>query len=143
MSIRPFLLAACVAAGCATSALAQSSPPATTIQTAPMSSDMFYRETQTPAHWRASESMGMAVYNRAGERIGEIDDLLIDGSGRVNAAVVGVGGFLGMGERKVAISYRSFEMTRESDGTPRLLVDLTKDVLKTAPEYKMAPMKRS
>jgi PRC-barrel domain len=108
---------------------------------APMTStmpgtDLFYRETWAPTHWRSSESIGEAVYNRAGERIGEIDDLPIDKSGRVLAAVVGVGGFLGMDEHKVAISYSSFEMTREANGKPRLVVDINKAVLKDAPAYK-------
>ena len=105
---------------------------------------MFYSEAMTPANWRASEAMGLAVYNRTGERIGEIDDMILDGSGRVTAAVIGVGGFLGMGERKVAVTFSSFEMSREANGNQRLVVDLNKATLQSAPEYKStAAAKRS
>ena len=107
-------------------------------------SDLFYTDAWVPTHWRSSEAIGQGVFNRSGERIGEIDELLIDGSGRVLAAVVGVGGFLGLGERKVAVSFRSFAMTRDDSGKPRLVVDLTTATLKNAPEYKPAdPAKRS
>ncbi len=119
--------------------------PATTGTTTPstVSNDFFYTEALTPMHWRASEAMGMSVYNKANERIGEIDELVIDGSGKVTAAVVGVGGFLGLGERKVAIPYRSFEMTREGNGNARLVVDLNKSVLQNAPEYKLPALTRT
>jgi sporulation protein YlmC with PRC-barrel domain len=99
-------------------------------------SDMFYNETGSTQNWRASEAIGMSVFNKAGERIGEIDDILMDNTGRVQAAVIGVGGFLGIGERKVAVSYTSMDMTRESNGNARLVVDLNKNSLQSAPEYK-------
>lgn len=138
MSCRSALLVSTLALGLAAPVAAQ-----TTTQSAPApvtsaipGTDMFYRETWAPTHWRVSESIGQAVYNRAGERIGEIDDLLVDKSGKVLAAVIGVGGFLGIGEHKVAVSYPSFEMTREADGKPRLVVDINKAALKEAPVYK-------
>lgn len=138
MSYRSALLASTLALGLAGPVSAQS-----TTQTAPVpmtsaipGMDMFYRETWAPTHWRSSESIGEAVFNRAGERIGEIDDLLIDKGGRVLAAVIGVGGFMGIGEHKVAVSYQSFEMTREANGKPRLVVDINKVMLKDAPAYK-------
>jgi hypothetical protein len=142
MNMRSFFLASAVSAALVTPVMAQMGTPATS-STQVMSSDHFYTEAWAPTHWRVSEYMGLAVYNRAGERIGEIDDVLFDSSGKLMAAVVGVGGFLGMGERKVAVTFRSFEMTRETNGNPRLVVDLNKETLKTAPEYKyMASMKR-
>jgi sporulation protein YlmC with PRC-barrel domain len=146
MKIRSFLIAATTASLLAAPVIAQvtaPSNPAPTTTPSPMNAptattDVFYSDVWTPSHWRASETIGLAVYNRAGERIGEINDMLLDGSGRVMAAVVGVGGFLGIGERQVAVTFRSFEMTRESNGNPRLLVDLSKTVLQSAPEYKPA-----
>lgn len=145
-------LASSLALGLAVPAVAQSAipllpptapaPPVIT-QTAPApmataipGTDMFYREAWVPTHWRSSESIGEGVYNRAGERIGDIEDLLIDKSGKVLAAVLGVGGFLGMGEHKVAVSYQSFEMTRDANGKRRLVVDINKALLKDAPAYK-------
>jgi hypothetical protein len=99
-------------------------------------SEMFYKGNFQPNHWRASEAVGQAVYNKANERIGEVDDLLVDGNGTVLAAIVGVGGFIGVGERKVAISYRSFEMSRDAQGNARLMVDVNKETLNNAEEYK-------
>lgn len=100
--------------------------------------DMFFRDTAGQATWRTSVVIGEGVYNRAGERIGEVDELIVDGSGRIAAAVIGVGGFLGLGERKVAMSFSAFEMTREASGNPRLVVDIGKEALRGAPEYRPA-----
>jgi hypothetical protein len=140
MSPRLLLIASAISLGLCAPVFAQTPAPAPApmapMGTSSSGADMFFTEALTPTHWRASEAMGMDVYNRAGENIGEINELLIDGSGRVVAAVIGVGGVMGLGERKIAVSYRSFEMRRESDGTPRLLVDLSKNVLQNAPEYK-------
>lgn len=150
MPLRNILATAALASVLAVPAFAQTpvAPPASPLATTPATgvmttTDLFFNDVLLPTHWRASEAMGKAVYNRAGERIGEVDELLIDGSGRVVAAVVGVGGFLGIGERKVAVTYRSFEMTRESNGNPRLLIDLTRETLKSAPEYKSTAPARS
>ena len=97
--------------------------------------DMFFTDAVQTNHWRSSETIGQAVYNRTDERIGEVGELLIDSSGRILAAVVGVGGFLGIGERSVAIAYRAFEMSRGPDGKPRLVINVDKATLKNAPEY--------
>lgn len=150
MSLRNIFATAALASVLAVPAFAQTpvapptSPLGTTSVTGVMpTTDLFFSDVLLPTHWRASEAMGTAVYNKAGERIGEVDELLMDGSGRVVAAVVGVGGFLGIGERKVAVTYRSFEMTRESNGKPRLLIDMNRETLKNAPEYKaVAPTRR-
>jgi hypothetical protein len=56
-------------------------------------------------NWRASKVVGLNVYNEKNEKIGSINDLLMEKSGKVNAAVIGVGGFLGMGEHLVAVSF--------------------------------------
>lgn len=55
--------------------------------------------------WRASKVVGLSVYNDKNEKIGAIDDLLMDKGGAIKAAVIGVGGFLGMGEHLVAVSF--------------------------------------
>src|SRR3954453_16029583 len=53
--------------------------------------------------WRASKLVGLNVYNDKNESIGSINDLLTDKSGNIKAAVIGVGGFLGVGEHLVAV----------------------------------------
>ena len=82
----------------------------------------------------ASDLIGKSVYNAAGERIGEIDDIVIDGVGAAGAtaAVIGVGGFLGMGERKVAVPLRDLDM-RDNRVTAAAL---TKDSVRTMGEYR-------
>src|SRR4051812_37694209 len=53
--------------------------------------------------WRASKVIGVNVYNDNNEKIGEIEELIIDKSSKVENVVLGVGGFLGMGEHYVAV----------------------------------------
>ena len=55
--------------------------------------------------WRSSEMIGLNVYNDSNEKLGSISDMLLDKSGKINAAVIGVGGFLGVGEHLVAVSF--------------------------------------
>jgi sporulation protein YlmC with PRC-barrel domain len=55
--------------------------------------------------WRASKLVGLKVYNESNENVGAINDLLTDKSGSIKAVVIGVGGFLGMGEHLVAVSF--------------------------------------
>jgi sporulation protein YlmC with PRC-barrel domain len=55
--------------------------------------------------WRASKVVGLNVYNEQNENVGAINDLLMDKSGNVKAAVISVGGFLGIGTRYVAIAF--------------------------------------
>ena len=54
-------------------------------------------------NWRASKVVGLSVYNDNNESLGSINDLLMDKSGNIKAVVLGVGGFLGVGEHLVAI----------------------------------------
>jgi hypothetical protein len=62
---------------------------------------------------------------------GRVIDLLIDGNGRLRAAVVEFGGFLGIGTRKVAVDWSAFRFAGKS-----MWVDVTRDQLRTAVEYK-------
>jgi hypothetical protein len=75
------------------------------------------------------------VYNTAGEKIGAIKDLVVGPEGRIDAAVMGVGGFLGIGEKDVAVMFSSIRVT-QGDKEPRFVVDATKDALKEAPIYR-------
>lgn len=70
------------------------------------------------------------------EDIGTINDLIIDEDGQINAVVVGVGGFLGMGEKDVAIEWDSLELTKDEDGEDYIIsVNASEDALKNAEEY--------
>ncbi|WP_322517790.1 PRC-barrel domain-containing protein [Rhodopseudomonas palustris] len=55
--------------------------------------------------WRASKLVGLNVYNQGNEKLGDISEVLLDNSGRVQAVVIGVGGFLGVGQRDVAVAF--------------------------------------
>jgi sporulation protein YlmC with PRC-barrel domain len=55
--------------------------------------------------WRASKVVGLNVYNDANESVGSINDLLTDKTGNIKAVIIGVGGFLGVGEHLVAVSF--------------------------------------
>lgn len=63
--------------------------------------------------WRTSKVVGLKVYNDQNEDIGSINDLLTDKSGNIKAAVISVGGFLGMGSRLVAISFDKIKFANE------------------------------
>ncbi|MGJ5178406.1 PRC-barrel domain-containing protein [Bradyrhizobium oligotrophicum] len=56
-------------------------------------------------NWRSSKLVGVKVYNNNNENVGSIDDLLVDKTGAIKGVVIGVGGFLGMGEHLVAVSF--------------------------------------
>src|SRR4029079_17022688 len=60
---------------------------------------------EKPGQWRASKLKGLDVYNSRNEKIGDIREVLLDQSGKAEAVVIGVGGFLGIGERDVALPF--------------------------------------
>jgi sporulation protein YlmC with PRC-barrel domain len=71
--------------------------------------------TDTSFHgtWRASKVVGLNVYNDKNENIGSINDLLMDKGGSIKAAVISVGGFLGVGSRLVALPYEKLKFSTE------------------------------
>jgi PRC-barrel domain protein len=75
------------------------------------------------------------VYDPKDQKIGEIMDVLVSPGGQIDAAIVGVGGFLGAGEKDVAVSFNSIKATKKNDKT-YLTLDTTKDALKNAPGFK-------
>lgn len=89
-----------------------------------------------PANGRqASELIGAEVSTIGDEEVGEVDDLLIDANGQVVAIVVAVGGFLGMGEKSVAIGWDDVTKSGNSDEL-KLRINLTREALGSAPEFK-------
>jgi sporulation protein YlmC with PRC-barrel domain len=79
---------------------AAQTPAATTTDKAGATSDM---SASHQGDWRASKMVGLSVYNDKNESVGSINDLLTDKSGSIKAVVIGVGGFLGVGEHLVAV----------------------------------------
>ncbi len=86
--------------------------------------------TQTVTDWYKQN-----VYDPQQQKIGEIEDLLMNQSGQIEAAMVGVGGFLGAGEKDVAVSFSAIKPTKKNDKT-YLTLNTSKDALKKAPGFK-------
>ena len=76
-----------------------------------------------------------SVYDPSNNNIGEIDDVLLSPDGKVAALIVGVGGFLGMGEKHVAVPFSAVKRTAK-DGRGYLTLDTTRDALEAAPGLK-------
>jgi sporulation protein YlmC with PRC-barrel domain len=85
----------------------------------------------------ASTYFDRDVHNRAGEKIGTISDLIVTSDGMIAAALVNVGGFLGIGEKEVAVPFASIELVRDGNNW-RFIMDATKDALRDAPSYEDA-----
>jgi sporulation protein YlmC with PRC-barrel domain len=64
-------------------------------------------------NWRASKLVGLSVYNEKNESVGSINDMLTDKNGKIVAVVIGVGGFLGVGEHLVAVPFEKVKFSTE------------------------------
>jgi sporulation protein YlmC with PRC-barrel domain len=85
---------------------------------------------------RASKLIGTSVVNTANETVGNINEVVLSKEGKVAAIIVGVGGFLGMGEHEVAMNYNSLKFAKDANGRDFINVNATKDQLKAAPAWK-------
>lgn len=139
------LLCAIAACSIATSAIAQTttppSAPTPSAQAAPV---------PATGQWRASKLIGVNVYNSQNEKLGEINELIVERSGRVAGAIIGVGGFLGMGEHDIMVPLERLKFSNEAGksttGTTssdnkqwypdRAVMDANKDQLKAMPQFK-------
>jgi hypothetical protein len=70
-------------------------------------------QSQLQGDWRTSKVVGLNVYNDNNENVGSINELLMDKSGNIKAAVLSVGGFLGMGARYVAVPFDKIKFSNE------------------------------
>jgi hypothetical protein len=78
--------------------------------------------------------LGIQVRTKTEEAMGRIIDLLADRDGKVVAAVIEFGGFLGIGTRKIAVEWSALRI--EADKSPVAILDVTREQLRVAPEYK-------
>ena len=96
-----------------------------------------YLTAQSPEQISANTYIGQAVYNSADESIGKISDLIMEKSGGIDAAVIGVGGFLGIGEKWVAVPFETISITQAPDTSDvKLTTSETAESLQAAPEFK-------
>lgn len=85
-------------------------------------------------HWLASDVYQASVYDPKQNKIGSVDDLVINKDGTISKAVIGVGGFLGVEQKDVAIPFDDLKVASNSDKS-WLVPDITKDQLKAAPSF--------
>jgi sporulation protein YlmC with PRC-barrel domain len=107
----------------------QTAPPVAT------NADTRFVTIQPEGQWLTSRFFGQAVTNQAGQNIGDINDLLFDKAGRISTAVIGVGGFLGMGEKSVAIPFGSLSFTADATGKRVVTIAFSKEQLQAAPSF--------
>ena len=80
--------------------------------------------------------VGSEIRSAADEDMGRLVDVLVDGSGQVRAAIIDFGGFLGVGSRKIAVDWKALHFVPAASARYRIVLELTKDQVKPAPEYK-------
>jgi len=84
--------------------------------------------------YRASKVIGSSVVNDAGDTVGKVDEIIVGPDGKAPFVVISVGGFLGLGDKLVALPYEQMR----TDGKKIVLPGATKDSLETLPEFKYA-----
>ncbi len=128
MVLRQVLLATVVTGIAATASAQAQSPSAThpTNQTAT-------KDMAAPAAADASKLIGRNIKNPNDDTIGKIESVYLDAGGKVDSVIVGVGGFLGVGERYARLHWKDLQVT---DNGERVVVNMTKDQLKAIAPYK-------
>lgn len=94
-----------------------------------------YLTEQGATQLAASDYIGKSIYNSEDKSIGDVNDLILEENGGVVAAVVGVGGFLGIGEKNVALPIDKLTVTRGDNNDLRLTTTETAESLQGAPKF--------
>jgi hypothetical protein len=94
--------------------------------------------TQVDTDRLATRIIGQPVFDSPAadaNNLGKINDLVLNESGGVAAVVIGVGGFLGIGEKQVAVAYSALQWVVAADNTERFVLETTVDQLRAAPDF--------
>ena len=91
---------------------------------------------QAANEWLARVFIGQAVHNATGETVGDVNDLVFDRKGRINSVILGVGGFLSMGEKSVGVPFSALTFNVGKNGERVIVVALSKQDLTQAPAFK-------
>jgi sporulation protein YlmC with PRC-barrel domain len=83
----------------------------------------------------ASSLIGQSVVNSQDEIVGDINDLVTDESGKVIAVLVGSGGFLGLGEKDVALGFEDLRFARDENNAIKVITNVSQETLASAPDY--------
>lgn len=94
---------------------------------------------QQPGQIDAAELIGQDIENAAGEDVGEVNSVILGQDGKVEAVIVGVGGFLGLGERDVAIDWNDLSFGNNGE---QIVANITREQLEQMPEYEFADDQR-
>jgi hypothetical protein len=119
----------------------QSSPPAMQKKDMPPTAKssaagaMQFVTQQTADQWLASKFRGTDVIGNNKEKIGDVTDILFDRTGKIIAYVIGVGGFLGIGAKDVALTPDAFQVEMDKQEV-KLKLAMTREELKNAPDFK-------
>jgi sporulation protein YlmC with PRC-barrel domain len=92
-----------------------------------------YITENRPDIWRASKLDGVDVYNDRNEKIGDISEVLLDREGKVEAVVIGVGGFLGVGEHNVAVPFNALQWQMNDNNRTASTMNTSPPASTTAP----------
>src|SRR4030095_5414584 len=80
--------------------------------------------------------LGREIRSAADENMGRIVDIIVDVDGQARAAIIDFGGFLGVGSRKIAVDWKAMRFEPTAPKRYRILLELTREQVKLAPEYK-------
>jgi hypothetical protein len=109
--------------------------PAVEVPKTPVPGQILVQEPNTVL--AKGDLIGQTVYAPDKAKIGSISDLILSKDAKsVEGFVIGVGGFLGIGEKSVALKLDKLKMTTAADGTMELAMDMTKDELRNTPSFK-------
>jgi hypothetical protein len=83
----------------------------------------------------AANLIGQTVVNEHNESIGEVTDLITDKDGKILAVLIGAGGFLGIGQKDVAIRFEDIKVSRDENNNLAVMANVTKEMIAQAPDY--------
>ncbi len=90
---------------------------------------------QSTGELSSSGLIGTKIQNSAGETVGDVNYLVLDANGAVSTVVIGVGGFLGVGEKNVGVPFKAVTRQDDKNGNPVFMLNATKEELNSAPAY--------
>ncbi|HSI41746.1 MAG TPA: PRC-barrel domain-containing protein [Xanthobacteraceae bacterium] len=99
-------------------------------------------QQQSSGQWLGSDLIGTDVVTATDEALGEISDVVMEKDGRVVAAIIDVGGFLGIGAKPVAVSFETLTVAPTANGS-KIVVALSKEELNQAPAFKTLDQQRT
>jgi sporulation protein YlmC with PRC-barrel domain len=122
------------AAGAPTAGSTASPAATTTTPSTASAANARFITTQTQDQWLVGNLWNKKVYNASGQSIGDMKDVLVDKEGKVAAIVIGVGGFLGLGEKNVAVDYNFIKQNGGITGD-RIVLNMSEQDLRSAPDF--------